>query len=333
MQYRQVGWADTDVSTVCLGCWALIGGGTWGEQDRGESLRTIHAALDAGVNFFDTAAGYGNGESEQLLGKALAEAGVRKDVVIATKVSRSQLAPDDVVTSCDRSLRLLGTDVIDLLQVHWPHPDIPLAETVGAMDRLVEAGKVRAIGVSNFGAGYLAEAVPLTRIRTNQLCYSLLWRAIEHEVQPMCEVNDIGILCYSPLCQGLLTGKFRSPDDVPEGRARTRLFSGDRPKARHGESGCEGEVFAAIRAVAGIAEDLGEPMGHVALAWLLARPAVTAVIAGARNPEQARDNARSADLTLKDDVIEELTRVTEPVKAKIGANADMWQSDSRMERP
>ena len=330
MEYRKLGRTDIEVSTICLGCWALIGGHTWGPQDRDESAATIRAAFDAGITFFDTAPAYGDGESEALLGKALAD--VRKDAVIATKVSGSQLAPEDVARSCDRSLRLLGTDVIDLLQVHWPRADIPLADTLGAMQRLQEAGKVRAIGVSNFGTSYLGEAAELARIETNQLCYSLLWRAIEHEIQPLCTAGEIGILCYSPLCQGLLTGKFATVDDVPEGRARSRLFSKDRPQARHAEPGCEAEVFAAVDETRRIAEGLSLPMAHVALAWLLARDAVTSVIAGARNPEQARQNARAGEVKLPASTIEELAAATDEVKAHIGPNADMWQTDSRMER-
>jgi len=330
MEYRKLGRTDIEVSTICLGCWALIGGGTWGPQDRRESLATIRAAVEEGITFFDTAPAYGQGESEELLGRALAD--VRDEVVLATKISGGQLAPEDVAASCERSLRLLKTDAIDLLQAHWPSPDVPLVETLGAMERLREAGKVRAIGVSNFGASYLSELLAVGRVQTNQLCYSLLWRAIEYDVQPMCVAGGMGILCYSPLCQGLLTGKFASADDVPEGRARSRLFSKDRPQSRHAEPGCEAEVFEAIARIGRIAEGLGEPMGRVALAWLLARDGVASVLAGARNPGQARENARAAELKLAPRTIAELAEATEAVKAHIGPNADMWQSDSRMER-
>ena len=160
----------------------------------------------------------------------------------------------------------------------------------------------------------------------------MLWRAIENEVQPICVENDIGIICYSPLCQGLLTGKFASVDDVPEGRARTRLCSKDRPNARHEEAGCEAAVFRALDEIRAICESIGEPMGKVALAWLLAQDAVTSVIAGARNAEQATQNAQAAEVDLTEDVIEKLAQATEPVKRHIGTNADMWQTDSRMER-
>ena len=330
MEYRTLGRSDLEVSTVCLGCWALIGGATWGPQDRDESLATIRAAVEAGVNFFDTAPVYGDGESEALLGEALA--GVRRDVAIATKVSGDQLAPADVAASCERSLRLLKTDVIDLLQVHWPPRDVPLAETLGAMERLKEAGKVRAIGVSNFGASWLGELTRLGRVETNQLCYSLLFRAIEFEVQPACVEEEIGILCYGPICQGLLTGKFASPDAVPDGRARSRLFSKDRPQARHDEPGCEKEAFEALAGVRRIAESLSMPMGRVALAWALAQPGVTSVLAGARSAAQARENALAGEVSLPAEAIEELSAVTAAVKAHLGANLDMWQTDSRAEK-
>jgi myo-inositol catabolism protein IolS len=330
MRYRKLGRTDISVSAICLGCWALIGDDTWGHQDREESLATVRAALDAGISFFDTAPGYGDGDSEELLGRALAD--VRRDVVIATKVSRGQLAPGDAVRSCERSLRLLKTDVIDLLQVHWPSADVPLAETLGAMERLREAGKVRAIGVSNFGASWLGELRLLGRAETNQVNYSLLFRAVEHEVRPICLEEEIGILCYSPLCQGLLTGKFAGPDDVPDGRARSRLFSKDRPQARHDEPGCEAEAFRAVAEVRRIAASVGRPAGRVALAWVLAQPGVTSAIAGARSPAQVRENALAADLSLDRETLDGLAAATDEVKTRLGPNIDMWQTDSRAER-
>jgi len=330
MRYRKLGRTDMQVSAVCMGCWSLIGDDTWGEQAESDSVAAIHAALDAGVNFFDTAEGYGRGESERLLGKVLGPR--RQDVIIATKVSARSYDRDTVREHCEGSLKRLRTDVIDLYQIHWPRKDMDMTEALDAMQELKASGKIRAVGVSNFGHSFLTESLGAGRVETNQLCYSLLWRAIEHEVQPICAKNDIGILCYSPLCQGLLTGKFPSAGDVPEGRARTRLFSSDRPNARHGEAGCEDAVFAALAEIRDICESLGKPMAHVALAWLLAQDAVTSVIAGARNVAQAAQNAAAADLVLSDDVRQKLSLVTEAVKNHIGTNADMWQSDSRMER-
>ena len=164
------------------------------------------------------------------------------------------------------------------------------------------------------------------------MAYSLLWRAIEHEILPICREHEVGIIPYSPICQGLLTGKFASPDDVPEGRARSRLFSKDRPLSRHSESGCEAETFEAIGRVREICASSGQPMGQVALAWLLAQDGVTSVIAGARNAEQAAENAKAGELKLNADVLVRLGEATAKVKEIIGPNADMWQTDSRLDR-
>ncbi len=328
MEYRTLGRSNLKVSAVSMGCWAIVGGSTWGPQDESEAVAAIRASLDAGVTFFDTAEGYGSGHSEELLGQALA--GRRDEAVIATKVSPSHLAPDALKEACEASLRRLRTDVIDLYIVHWPSREAPVGETWRAMEDLQAQGKVRVLGVSNFATGDLTELLEVGRPEAVQLPYSLLCRAIEHEVVPVCLANDISVTCYSPLAQGLLTGKFRSADDVPAGRARTRLFSSHRPEARHGEPGAEAETFAAIAALRAVAEGLGEPMGRVALAWLLTRPGVASVIAGARDAQQARENAAAGDLKLPDDAVRELTRATEALKEHFGSNPDMWESESRM---
>lgn len=327
MEYRKLGGTDIDVSVVAMGCWAIVGDSTWGAQDEATSLATIHAALDASINFFDTAEMYGDGYSESLLGKGLA--GRRHEAVIASKVSAANLAPDDVRQACERSLRRLNTDYLDLYQIHWPNAAIPLAETVGALEDLRAAGKIRAIGVCNFGIGDLSDLLQIGPTATNQLPYSLLWRAIEYSIQQKCVDNDVGILCYSPLVQGLLTGKFLSADDVPEGRARTRHFSNQRAQTRHTEAGCEAETFAAIDRIRQISATVNAPMSRVALAWLLHQPGVTAVLAGARTPEQINENVLAGTLHLQPETVAALTSATEDVKAKLGDNPDMWSTESR----
>jgi aryl-alcohol dehydrogenase-like predicted oxidoreductase len=333
MRYRKLGRTDIEVSVICQGCWSIVTEDTtWGGNALEDSIAAIRASLDAGVNFFDTAEGYGReGESEEILAKALA--GRRKDVVIATKVSPGRFAPRKLKAACDDSLRRLATDYIDLYQLHWPNPDVPIADTLEVMAQLRQAGKIRAIGVSNFGLSYMTELLEAGRAESNQLPYSLLWRPIEHEVQGWCAANDISILCYGSLCQGLLTGKFASADQVPVGRARTRLFSKDRPQSRHGQSGCEAEAFKAIAEIRHICKSINQPMAHASLAWLLAQQGVTSAIVGGRNPQQARDNAGAADLELSADVLEALSQAAEKVKNRIGTNCDLWQSNSRMERP
>lgn len=330
MKYRKLGSTEVEVSAVCMGCWAISTKDFfWDEQTRQNSVAAIHAALDAGVTFFDTAPTYGEGDSEELLGDALGSR--RQDVVLATKIAPEHLEPAIIRQCCEDSLRRLKTDYIDLYQVHWPNRDLPLGPTCEALESLKTQGKIRAIGVSNFGVRYLDEIGGHGSVASNQLPYSLLWRAIEFEIAPICIDNGIGVLCYSPLCQGMLTGKFASPEEVPEKRARNRLFAATRPLSRHGEPGCEEETFAAIAEIRKIAASLGETMGALSIAWLLRQPGVASVVAGARTAAQATENARAAEVALDDEVAAKLSRVTERVKSIIGSNADMWEARSRME--
>lgn len=311
------------VTTLAMGCWALSGDGTWGEQDDADSIGAVNAALDCGIRFFDTAPAYGGGRSEQVLGRAL---GARRDqAVIADKVSCSQLKPEQVATSVEKSLRDLNTDRIDLLQIHWPARDVPVADTLGAMARLLEAGKIRAIGVSNFGPHDLAEATGIVPIQSNQVACSLLMRAIEYEIQPACLDREVSILAYGPLAMGLLTGKYASPADIPAERLRVRYV--DRGEA---DRGGIAEAFAAIERIGAIAREAGLPMAHVALAWCRRRAGVISVIVGGRNATQVRQNAAAATVELGDDVVGALDEATEALKRWTGPNADQWSEQSRI---
>lgn len=328
MQYRKLGNTDITVSEMALGCWPFAGGAYWGDQPEADSAATVHAALDAGINFFDTAEGYEEGESERVLGRALA--GRRDRAVIASKVSRKNLGTDDVIVACDRSLKNLGTDYIDLYQIHWPNHDIPLAETVGALQRLKEAGKIRAIGVSNFGVRDLSDMLALSECVTDQLPFSLLWRVIELEIQPLCLERNVGLICYSPLAQGLLTGRYRNADEVPEGLAQSRWYSSTRPAANHDEPGVEAEVFAAIDTLRDLAQEAGMPMAIMALAWVKAQPGVTSYLVGARKPEELAWNLPAVDARLSPEMLARLTATTDAIKAKVIPNPDMWLSNGRM---
>jgi len=328
MIYHKLGNTDITVSAMALGCWPFAGGKVWGEQSDDDSIATVHAALDAGINFFDTAEGYEAGQSERVLGRGLA--GRRHEAIIASKVSAAHLAAGDVMAACEESLRNLQTDWIDLYQIHWPNWAVPLEETVGALETLQRQGKIRAIGVSNFALQDLSAILELTNVVTDQLPFSLLWRVIEDGVQPLCLERNVGIICYSPLAQGLLTGRYASADDVPAGLARTRHYAGSRPMSQHGEAGCEAEVFAALAEVRRIADGLGQPMAAVALAWVRQQPGVTSFLVGARKPEELAWNLPSLELELSAEVVAELNWATEPVKRALGGNPDMWMSPSRM---
>jgi len=326
MEYRKLGRSDIEVSTICMGCWALAGGKVWGDQDEREAIDALHTAVDLGVNFFDSAEAYGNGDSEAILGRAFN--GMRDKVIIATKVSQNHMKPADLRAACERSLALLQTDYIDVYYLHWPNWEIPFADTMGEMQKLKDEGKIRAVGCSNFGVRDLADLLAVDHVDVNQLGYNLLFRAIEHEIVPACLASDVSVAPYSPMLHGILTGKFATIDDIPDGRARTRHFSSERrPMTRHGGPGNEPETAAALAEIRRICGDAGLPMAQVSLAWLLGKPGVTTVIAGARNPAQIKSNAEAAALDLSKDVMSALDDATEPLRAAFGTNADMWESD------
>ena len=325
MNDRQIG--KIKVSRICMGCWALSGDGYWGPQTESDSIRALHAAVDAGINFFDTAEGYGV-TAQEVLGRAFSDR--RDDIVIGTKVGAEHLSKEDVVRACEDSLRRMKTDFIDIYHIHWANPSVPISETLEALKKLKEEGKIKAVGVCNFGVQDLQGILSYDLVEVNQLPYNLLWRAVEDEIFPFCIKNDIKVTYYSPLSQGLLTGKFHSPADVPAGRARTRLFSGSRPTVGHTDDGAESETFATIDDIRHIAEEMDVPMGQMAIAWVLSHSEVASVIVGARNVEQIQENARAADLELSADVISRLSEVTDGLKQKLGSNPDLWSSDCRI---
>ena len=329
MQYNKLGPEGMDVSAIVMGCWAIGGGVTWGEQDEKKSIETIRTAVDLGINLFDTAEFYNDGYSEEVVGKGLR--GLRDKVMIATKVWVDNLAKDKVVAACEGSLKRLQTDYIDLYQIHWPNREVPVAETLEAMENLKKAGKIRSIGVSNFGVKDLDAALAAGNVVTNQMAYSLLFRALEHEILDKCIAADVGLLAYSPLAQGLLTGKFESPEDVDDERARQRFYTKNRPGTVHDEDGYEEAVFEAIAKIRGICDEIGAPMTHVALAWVLQQPGIKAVLAGARQPDQIIMNAEAIALELSADVLQKLNAATETLKIQMGPNADPWRTASRIQ--
>ena len=328
MEYRRLGNSDIEVSVMGLGCWPFAGGSIWGDQDDDQSIATVRAALDAGINLFDTAEAYEKGESERVLARGLE--GRRQEAVIATKVDPNHLTPEGIASACEDSLKNLNTDYIDLYQIHWPNQDIPIETSWRALEDLVREGKVRALGVANFAVGDLSALIEVGRLETNQLPFSLLWRAVEFEILPLCRDRSIGLICYSPLAQGLLTGRYATADEVPEGLARTRWYASSRAQARHGEPGCEAAVFSAISGIRELSRQVGAPMASVALAWVRQQRGVTSFLVGARNPDELETNLPTLSLELDAATMAELERLTQPVKDAIGRNPDMWMSDSRM---
>eukprot|EP01121_Diplochlamys_sp_Union-15-3_P009725 TRINITY_DN265_c0_g1_i3.p1 TRINITY_DN265_c0_g1~~TRINITY_DN265_c0_g1_i3.p1 ORF type:complete len:222 (-),score=39.88 TRINITY_DN265_c0_g1_i3:72-737(-) len=219
------------------------------------------------------------------------------------------------------------------MQIHWPNRDVPVKETLNALEELRKQGKIKAIGVSNFGVLDTEDATSVgVSIATNQLPYSLLTRSIEYEILDACKKHNIGVLAYSPLAQGLLTGRYMKLEDALQnpGLCRSRFFDKSRsPKCRHNESGCEKELFEAINGISEVAKKVGAPMNHVAIAWAIQQPQVTSVIVGASKPDQIVDNVKASNLKLSKEVIESLNKITEPVKNCLGKNPDLWALETR----
>jgi len=325
---RQIAGIDLPVSPVALGCMSIVASETYGGIGADQAITTVNTALDQGITLFDTAPAYGNGESEELVGRALE--GKRGKVILATKASGQTLSAQEIADDCEISLKRLRTDYIDLYQIHWNRRTVPTEETLRAMETLVSSGKVRALGVCNYGPVDLAEAVGITRLHTNQLAYNMLMRSIEFEITDLCLEHQMGILCYSPLAQGLLTGRYKTADDVPAGRQRTRHFSGERELARHGGAGFEKETFEAIAGIEQVCQEIGEPMSRVALAWCLHQPGVMSVLAGASRPEQVIQNIEASKISLSKETLAKLDAATAEVKNLLGASPDLWSSESRI---
>jgi aryl-alcohol dehydrogenase-like predicted oxidoreductase len=321
---REYGTSGATLPVLGIGCWAFGGGDYWGAQDQRDVDAVVAAALERGVNYFDTAEGYNEGRSEEALGMALK--GRREKAIIGTKVSPSNTQPSVLRQHCEDSLRRLQCEHIDLYMVHWPITDLSVEDAFDTLEALRTEGKIGAIGVSNFGVQQLGEVLGTgTSVASNQICYNLLSRAIEVELAPFCAQHQIGILAYSPLMQGLLAGKYRSADEMPPARTRTRHFRGDRIGSRHGESGAEQEMFTAVEGIREIAAELQVSMGQLSLAWILHQPAITCVLAGIRSTAQFAENLAGLELSLSPAVVQRLNQLTDPLLKKLGPSPDYYQ--------
>jgi aryl-alcohol dehydrogenase-like predicted oxidoreductase len=316
MEHRTLGSTGMYVSPLCLGAMMF---GDWGNKDHDESIRIIHRALDAGINFIDTADVYSRGESEEIVGKALK--GRRDDVVLATKVHGTM--GDDVnqfgnsrrwiAKECDASLRRLQTDWIDLYQIHRPELDTDIDETLGALTDLVRAGKVRTIGSSTFSpsmiveAQWTAERRGRERFRCEQPPYSILVRGIEAEVLPTCRRYGMGVIPWSPLAGGYLSGRYRKGQDTPASSRAQRL-----PQRFDLSIPANKAKFDAADKLAELAEDAGLTLIQMALAFVVNHPAVTSAIIGPRTMEHLESQVAAFDATLTPDLLDKIDEIVPP---------------------
>lgn len=299
MEYRALGKSGLKISEVSLGCW-VTGGSYWGGADDGESVAAIRKAVEMGVNFIDTAELYGWGRSEEIVGKALK--GLRDRVCLSSKVWKENLRREDVKKALEGSLKKLQADWIDVYFIHYPsETGVPIEETMGALEDLKKEGKIRAVGVSNFSVEQVGEAMKFGRVDVVQPCYSLLWRYIEEDLLPFCIQNEIGVVIYSPLAQGLLTGKFKAGTAFREGdgRAKAPLFKPGRFE----------ECIGAAEALKPFAEKYGKTQGQIAVNWAISQPGVTSAIVGARNAAQAEENTGAGGWRLKPEDILLIDRI------------------------
>lgn len=312
MEYRILGKSDLSVSTIGYGAWGIGGEPFWKTEGEENSIRSIEKAIDCGINFFDTAPVYGFGYSEELLGKALHSK--RKDVVIATKCGlrwekkelkslEKKATRESILEEIDLSLQRLQTDYIDLYQVHWPDETTPIEETMDTLLQIQKAGKVRFIGVSNHSVDQIKESLKYGQIVSLQPMYSMLEREIEKETLPFCTENEIGIICYSPLASGVLTGKYNENTKFEDWRGQGIIgnFTGD--------------VFVShirkVKEITKIAQKHGKTTAQLAINWLLHQRGVTTAIVGVKNPDQVEQNTSAVGWDIPGEDLETISNILE----------------------
>ncbi len=309
MERRQLPGTDRTVSAIGLGTW-VAGGTSWGGSEPRLIAKAIERALELGIDLVDTAPVYGFGRSEEIVGQALVDQGARDRVFLATKCGlawddrgriRRDSSPARIRAEIDDSLRRLRTDRIDLVQVHWPDPRTPIAETARTLEELVGTGKILAWGVSNYDAAQLAEALAVGRPVVDQVPYNIFEREIEKELLPFCREKQVGVFAYGAICRGLLSGKFRSDATFPEGDLRRADPKFQQPRFGH--------YLAALERFRPIAYARGKTLTQLAVRWLLDRQGVTAALWGARSPRQIEEAAGAIGWCLSEGEIAGIDRI------------------------
>lgn len=343
MERSIIGKSNLEIAALGVGCWAYGGGAYWGAMAQKDVDACVRAALDQGINYFDTAEVYNDGESERSLGIALK--GLRDRAVIGSKVSTSNVRPDRLIRHCEDSLRRLGTDYIDIYMLHWPvNPraiahfssdadaltDIPsVAEVFGTLQRLKEQGKIREIGVSNHGVRQMQEVLATgVEIAVNELPYNLISRAIEGEILPFCREHGIGVLGYMAYQQGILTGTYDDIGQIPPSQAHSRHFHYSRggEQSRHGEEGVEEELQVLMRQLKELAASLGCSVAEISLAFAMQREGISCTLVGSRTVQHLQANIAAAERKLPPETIRLLETYSKPIWDKLGESPDYYEN-------
>lgn len=304
MRMKPIRDTGISITEISVGSWA-VGDGYFGKVETADTIDALRRSMDLGINHIDTASLYGNGLSEELVGQAVK--GVRKDVIISTKVWTTHFKRDDLIRSAEDSLRRLGTDYVDVLFLHYFQPAVPLEETMDALRLLREQGKIRAVGVSNFSSERIRAADAMTRVDVAQPCYSLLWRGIEKDVVQTCVENNIAIVAYSPLAQGLLTGKFTKETQLDDGRAKAPLFN----------EPYYSECLEIAEGLKPFAQKYDCTPAQIAIRWVCQSRGLTSAIVGAKNSRQAEENAKAASFELTNQDFAAISALSDDFSAKL----------------
>jgi aryl-alcohol dehydrogenase-like predicted oxidoreductase len=322
METRKLGQSDLEVTVLAFGAWA-IGGWMWGGADSKEAIKAIETAVDNGMTTIDTASVYGFGLSEELVGKAIK--GKRDKVQILTKFGMSwdgnhgefffeskdnsgkvvkiyrHSSKEKVLSDCDDSLRRLKTDYIDLFQIHWADSTTPVSETMEALEILIQKGKIRAGAVCNYSVELMKEAVTTFKLASNQVPYSMVNRNIENEIVPYCIENNIGILAYSPLQRGLLTGKMKKGEQFNDGDSR--------PSSPYYKEPNFSKILGFLDKIKPLAKERNITLSQLVLNWTIQQPGITCALAGARNPAQVLENIKAVKFSLTKEELEKITNL------------------------
>ena len=336
MDKVRLGNSDLMVSRMTLGCWTFgsASDSYWGAQEAKESEALLNRAIELGVNFYDTAFVYNDGNAEKELGKVVKKYALRDKMIICNKIP--QQSYDDLPLyqkKVEDSLKRLDIDVLDVLLMHWPCNDKELLKrNLEKLQSVKDKGLVREIGVSNFGVGQMQIAKDMgVDITVNELAYNAIHRGAELAVFPYCERNDIGVMAYMPLMQGILSGKYNSIEEIPVIRRRTIHFdSVGNDQIRHGGRGMEKELGIFLQNLRALSAESGLKCSELCTSWILSHSAVTTVLGGARTTEQLESNVKAIETKLPEDLIRKMDEISAPIAALCGANCDLWQWNSRI---
>ncbi|MFP4383523.1 MAG: aldo/keto reductase [Spirochaetia bacterium] len=305
--------SDKKLNLMALGCWSF-GGTQWAGQEDKDSMEAMEKSFEMGINHFDTARGYGRGRSEEVVGRFIKDK--RDKIFLATK-NAAVPEKSKYKEAIENSLRTIGTDYIDLYYIHWPKKDIDLRPTMEALEEARQDGKIRSIGVSNFSIDQMKQIMKAGTINAHQLCYNLYWRFDEEDIIPFCAENDIAVVTYSSIAQGILTGKFPRHPEFKEGDHRSGTVLFDEKVWPH--------VYEGTEKLKELSRENDIPLTHMAIQWVANQEGIHSIIIGARNKEQAERNFKAAETVIPEEVFNRMTEISDEVMKHVPDTGNIFR--------